>query len=154
MNPLDELIAREAIKVVMARYTMAGDRLHEDDFISVFTSDAVLETEGVAIVDAFRHEGRAAIKAWIGRWREVRTPHKARFVRHHLSTSLIEFKGPGAAKARTYWTAMTDIGPDHGGVYLDDFRQEAGAWLIARRRIREDWRSPDSLFSGAVERTR
>ena len=155
---LDEVCAREAIRRTMAAYTVAGDRLREADFLAVFTEDGVLETERVAEADLFRYEGRAALRAWIGRWRdppaEGARPHGATFVRHHLSTCHIEFTGPDTAKARLYWVAYTDIGPDHGGHYLDDYRREGEAWLIAHRRIREDWRSPRSLFTGAVDRSR
>ena len=44
---VDELIARECIRQTMARYTMAGDRLRSEEFVAVFTDDAVLETEQV-----------------------------------------------------------------------------------------------------------
>lgn len=155
---LEEMLDREAIRATMARYTMAGDRLREDEFAAVFTADAILETDGVAPEDAFRYEGREQIRTWISRWRdrpaEAGKAHKATFVRHHLTTCLIEFTGPGEAKARTYWTAFTDIGPDHGGYYLDVFRNSGADWLIAHRRIREDWRSPNSLFTNAVTNTR
>jgi 3-phenylpropionate/cinnamic acid dioxygenase small subunit len=152
---LDELLAREAIRQTMARYTMAGDRLRADDFIAVFTEDAVLASEGVEESDVFRHEGREAIRAWISRWsrRSAARSPDATFVRHHLSTSLIELTGPDTAKARTYWVAYTDIGADHCGYYIDIFRKTAEAWLIAERKVRLDWRSPNSLFTTAVKDT-
>ena len=65
-----------------------------------------------------------------------------------------ELTGPDSARARTYWVAWTDIGPDHDGYYLDSFRKVEDRWLIAHRRIREDWRSSDSLFKGAVANSR
>jgi SnoaL-like domain len=150
-----ELLARECIRHTMASYTMAGDRLQTEDFIAVFTEDAILETEGVPERDAFRHAGRPAIHAWINRWRERpeadgKPVHQASFVRHHLSTSLIELVDEQTAKARTYWTAYTDIGPDHCGCYLDLFRKTGNRWLIAHRRIRLDWRSPNSLMFSAI----
>jgi hypothetical protein len=153
-----ELLARECIRHTMASYTMAGDRLQTEEFIAVFTEDAILETEGVPEQDAFRHVGRPAIHAWISRWRERpiedgRPVHQASFVRHHLSTSLIELVDEETAKARTYWTAFTDIGPDHCGCYLDLFRKSGTRWLIAHRRIRLDWRSPDSAMFTAIART-
>jgi hypothetical protein len=40
--------------------------------------------------------------------------------------------------------ANTDIGPDHGGDYIDSFRQQVECWLIAHRRIRKDWILPNS----------
>jgi hypothetical protein len=154
-----ELLDRERIRHTMACYTVAGDRLRLDDFLKVFTQDAVMESEGVPGEDAFRYEGIEQIGQWITRWSDragddAAPTHRATFVRHHLSTSLIEFTGPDTARARTYWTAYTDIGPDHAGYYLDLFRRQGDAWLIAHRRVRLDWRSPRSLFTRAIERTR
>jgi hypothetical protein len=155
---IEELLAREGIRHTMASYTMAGDRLREEEFVAVFTEDAVLESENVSEQDSFRYEGRAAIRAWIGRWRQsaeiAPDAPRASFVRHHLSTSLIEFTGGNTAKARTYWTAYTDIGPDHCGNYIDSFRKTGDRWLIAHRRVRLDWRSPASLFTSVVLRAR
>ena len=155
---LDELLAREAIRDTMAKYNTSGDRLKTEDFAACFTEDGVIESQRVSGEQTFRYEGRAAILAWQTRWRSrepgANVVHQARFVRHHLSTSKIDFTGPGDARARTYWAAWTDIGPDHAGYYLDDFRKVGEEWLIAHRRVRMDWISPHSLFGGAVENTR
>ncbi len=152
---VDELLARESIRHTMASYTMAGDRLRRDEFMAVFTEDAVMESEGVPEQDAFRYEGRQAIGDWISRWTRKPDPrekptHQATFVRHHLATSQIELTGPATARARTYWMAYTDIGADHCGYYLDVFRKVGESWLIAHRRVRLDWRSPESLFTTAI----
>ena len=155
---LDELLARESIRQTIVSYTMAGDRLREDDFVAVFTDDAVLESDGVPDSDAFRYEGHQAIRDWIARWRSqpegAPRTHQATFVRHHLSTSRIEVTSPDAATGRTYWVAYTDIGPDHCGYYLDTFRKVAEQWLIAHRKVRLDWRSSQSLFTTAIRRSR
>jgi 3-phenylpropionate/cinnamic acid dioxygenase small subunit len=154
---LEELLAREGIRQTMANYTMAGDRLRADDFMAVFTEDAVLESDGVPEADAFRYEGRETMRQWILRWQQPqaeRSNQIATFVRHHLSTSQIELTSAETAKARTYWVAYTDIGQDHGGYYLDAFRKVRDRWLIAHRRVRLDWRSPQSLFKTAVARSR
>jgi 3-phenylpropionate/cinnamic acid dioxygenase small subunit len=153
----DELLAREAIRATMAAYTRAGDGLHEDEFAACFTDDGVLRSEGVPEADLFRYEGRDEIRRWITRWRDpapVSKAPRASFVRHHLATCHIELDGADEARARTYWTAWTDIGPDHAGYYVDRFRRTGDRWLIAHRRIRLDWRSPDSLFVTAVDSTR
>jgi 3-phenylpropionate/cinnamic acid dioxygenase small subunit len=150
---VDELIARESIRQTMARYNMAGDRLRSEDFLAVFTDDAVLETERVPEADAFRCEGREAIAQWFGRWgsrdREA-TAQRATFIRHHLSTSQIEFSATDTARARTYWVAYSDIGPDHCGYYVDVFRKAGEQWLIAHRKVRLDWRAPQSLYQTAI----
>lgn len=155
---LEELLAREAIRKTIADYTVAGDRLDQGAFMACFTADAVLETDGIAPPDDFRFDGPDAIRRWISRWREQASsavsPHRASFVRHHLTTCAIELTGEHTAKARTYWSAWTDIGPDHAGHYLDHFRKEGELWLIAHRRIRRDWQAPNSLFREAVARTR
>jgi hypothetical protein len=164
----DELIARECIRQTMASYTMAGDRLRVDDFVAVFTEDGVLESEGVSEADAFRYQGRQAIREWMMRWPSTEAPRaaeqpraaqapregRATFVRHHLSTSQVEFTAPDAARARTYWVAYSDIGPDHCGYYVDLFRRSGERWLIAHRKVRLDWRSPQSLFKKAIADTR
>lgn len=154
---IEELMAREAIRDTMAKYNVSGDRLKIEDYVACFTEDAVMESEYVPDDKAFRYEGRSAILAWQNRWLSRKagagTVHKASFIRHHLSTSKIDVTGPETAKARTYWVAWTDIGPDHAGYYLDDFRKVGDAWLIAHRRVRLDWESPDSLYTAAVTNT-
>ena len=154
---LDEMLAREAIRDTMARYTMAGDKLKVDEYIACFTEDGVIQSERAPGDFLFRFAGREAIRQWQERWRS-RGPgeaavHAASFVRHNLTTCQIDLTGPETATARTYWTAWTDIGPDHSGIYLDDFRKVGDAWLIALRRVRRDWAADGSLFVTAVERT-
>jgi len=154
---VDELLARESIRHTMTSYNIAGDRLRGDEFIAVFTEDAVLESDGVPDPDAFRYQGRQAIRDWIARWRPTTgeaPTHRARFVRHHLSTSQIEITGADTARARTYWVAYTDIGADHCGYYIDLFRKCGDQWLIAHRKVRLDWRSPHSLFRSAIANSR
>ena len=155
---LDDLLAREAIRATMARYNTAGDRLRVDEFADCFTEDGIIESEHVSGEQTFRSVGREAIRAWQRRWlsREPSqdTVHGASFVRHHLATCRIDLTAPDAATARTYWSAWTDIGPDHAGYYLDSFRKVGDDWLIAHRRVRLDWQADGSLFKGAVDQSR
>ena len=155
---LDDLLAREAIRDTMAKYNTSGDRLKAEDFAACFTADAIIESQRVSGENTFRYESRAAIFEWQNRWRtrepDGNTVHRASFVRHHLSTSKIDLTGPDTARARTYWVAWTDIGPDHAGYYLDEFRKVGEDWLIAHRRVRLDWQSPDGLFQTAVSNTK
>jgi len=155
---IDDMLAREAIRQTMVNYNLAGDRLRTDDFVAAFTEDGILESEGVPEADAFRYVGHAELRQWMDRWTrggEIEKPRTtpASFIRHHLSTSQIELTGRDSARARTYWVAYTDIGPDHCGHYIDSFRKVEDSRLIAHRRVRLDWRSADSLYMNAVERT-
>jgi hypothetical protein len=151
---LDELLAREAIRHTLASYNTAGDRLKVEDFLAVFTEDAVLETAGAGPGEGFRCDGREEIRRWMTGFgsRPRREGLEApRFVRHHLTTSLIELTSPETATARTYFHVYTQVGPDHAGYYLDRLRKAKDRWLIAERHIRVDWRSADSLFRSVVE---
>ena len=154
---VEDMLAREAIRDTMAKYNTAGDRLKVDDYANCFTEDGIIESEEAPGKYIFRYEGREAIREWQNRWRNREvgqdTVHGATFVRHHLSTCKIDLTGPDSATTRTYWVAWTDIGPDHAGYYLDDFRKVGDDWLIARRRVRRDWQSADSLFVTAIANT-
>lgn len=149
---LDELLAREAIRATMAKCSQAGDSLRGEDYAACFTEDGVLQTEGRSGEVHFRHESRAAILDWQNRWKSGgggtdTAQSGASFVRHNLSTSQITFTGPGTAKVRTYWFVMSDNGPDHCGVYTDEFRKVGDDWLIACRRVRTEWNAAESLFA-------
>lgn len=155
---LDELLARECIRDTLAKYNVSGDRLRIGDYAACFAEDGIMEAEHKDPAFAFRYEGREAIRAWQQRWLDQTMSgervHGASFARHHLSTSKIDLTGPDSAQVRTYWVAWTDIGPDHAGYYLDTFRKVGEGWLIAHRRVREDWRSPDSLFGNPIAQTK
>lgn len=141
---IEELLAREGVRHTLASYNMAGDRLRVEDFMAVFTEDALFESAG------FRCEGRQAIYEWLTGWGRPATDtpprRRAKLVRHNLTTCLIDVTGPETATARTYFVVLTDIGPDHCGHYVDAFRKVETRWLIAHRKVRLDWRSPESLF--------
>ena len=151
---LQELLDREAIRKTIANYTMAGDRLRVDDFLATFTPDAIFESEALSKEKTFRYVGREAIKAFISGWgrgaKDANPVHQAKFIRHHLATCQIDLTGPESAKSRTYWVAYTDAGPDHCGYYVDEFRKIGHSWLIAHRKVREDWMAQNSLYASAV----
>lgn len=155
---IEAMLAREAIRDTIARYNIAGDRLKVDDYAACFTQDGVIQAQHSDPNRVFRYEGRAAIHAWQSRWLERTMAgekvHAATFARHHLTTSQIDLTGPDEAQVRSYWVAWTDIGPDHAGTYTDQFRRVGDQWLIAHRLVREDWRSPASLFGSAVSASR
>ncbi len=150
MTP-SQALAREAIRHTMSIYNTEGDRGRLEGLASAFVEDGVLETptgvfEGrVAIVEALR--GGIAQRA--------RDPaRRTGFVRHHLTTSRIEFVSASEARCWTYFIVYTAVGPDHMGTYIDHFTKSGVHWLIARRRIKLHWKneaSPllDSLVQSA-----
>jgi hypothetical protein len=139
---IEELLARESIRDTLAQYNMAGDRFQVENFVGVFTEDAIFEAGDT------RMQGREAIRAWLtGAKRAPGDVPRVKFVRHNLTTCLIKVTGPQTAEARTYYVVFTDIGPDHCGYYVDQFRSVDGRWLISHRKVRQDWQSPDSIFA-------
>jgi uncharacterized protein (TIGR02246 family) len=134
---VEELIARGEIRATLAAYNSAGDQNDAEGYAGVFTVDGILESAGTQI------KGREAIRHW--KAERAKAP-PAKFVRHNLTTCLIEVTGPETATARTYFQVLTEVGPDHAGYYADDFRKEDGRWLIAHRKVRLDWFAPDSRF--------
>lgn len=146
---IDDLLARESIRHAIASYNIAGDSLRPDDLAATFTEDGIYEFPGFGPVPGFHFQGREAIRAASAGWRrkdQPAKPGKLSFVRHNITTCKIDLNDPDSATARSYWLVITDIGPDHSGTYNDIFRKVGDDWLIAHRRIRVDWRSPDSLF--------
>ena len=145
---LDELLAREAIRATLAKCAQAGDSLRGEDYAGCFTEDGVLESEPAGSA-GFRHGSRGEILAWQTAWRDAptpATPRGAKFVRHNLTSSKVDLTGPDSATARSYFMVMTDIGPDHCGVYRDVFHRTGEDWLIAHRRVRTEWWADNSHF--------
>lgn len=147
---LDDVIARESIRQTLAAYNAAGDGRIPELFHAQFADDAVLEFAGFSPLPGFRHEGIAAIRGMTAAWVKLPvddpTLRGASFIRHNITTCNIELTGKDTATARTYFLVITDIGPDHAGVYADRLVRRGDRWLFAHRRITLDWRSPDSIF--------
>ena len=148
----DELLAREAIRALLARCAQAGDSLRGPKYAACFTEDGILRTESATRRPGLDLAGRAAILAWQS---EMRAPGKSlgqggpvplTFARHNLTTCQIEITGPDSASARTYWFVITNAGPDHSGVYRDRFARVGGEWLIAERRVKTEWAAENSLM--------
>jgi hypothetical protein len=133
---LDDVVAREAIRVTMARYNINGDSARLAALADCFTEDGVLEFVGRRLV------GRAEIAKGLEVPGEF-SPDLT-LMRHNLTTSLIELDGDRAT-GRSYFQVVTNVGLDHGGVYTDTFARVDGQWLIAYRNVRIEWQAANSL---------
>jgi hypothetical protein len=140
-----ELKARLAIADRLAAATQAGDARQADAYAECFTADGVLDLSrggGEPIA------GRETIRAWMKAPSVIpqRADRPAGFVSHHLTTSKVDLTGPDSATARTYWLVTSPAGLDHNGYYDDRLSRVDGVWLLASRRPRTVWISPDSLL--------
>jgi hypothetical protein len=140
----------EAIRHTMAAYNIAGDRMRLEALAATFAPHGVLETPTA------RMEGREAILAGLGRGRGSDPPASdtlrgPTFVRHNLTTSLLDLTSEVNAEARSYFMVFTDIGPDHMGCYVDRLIKLDGRWLFEHRRVLIDWMSERTLFTNLLD---
>jgi uncharacterized protein (TIGR02246 family) len=136
-----ELVARESIRDLVARYNANGDSGRFDPMLELFAEDATMELpDGV-------HRGRSAIRAMVEGVATRTGDHPkagAKFIRHFTATHQIDLVSPTEAKGRCYYVVLTDRGVDHWGRYVDEYRQLEGRWLFWHRKVTTDGSVPDS----------
>lgn len=144
---LSEVVARDAIKDLVARYNSYGDSGLFDRMLELFAPDAVFEVRDSV------HEGRDAIRTFFtGVPAQTSTRgERPTYLRHCTATHQIDLVDDTAATGRCYFFVLTSVGLDHWGRYLDDYRVVGGVWRFARRRVLPDGFSPGSLFGSARE---
>ena len=134
---LDELIARESIRDLVARYNSTADSGRFDETLVLFAPEAVMDTDGE------RHEGRDAIHAMFEGAKTSLAAHAGgapRYLRHFTSTLQIDVTGTTTAKARCYYQVILPHGLDHWGRYIDEFGVVDGRWLFtSRREVLDGW---------------
>jgi hypothetical protein len=145
MNESVDVLA--SIRATLTAYNIAGDRLHLNELAATFTEDGVLETP-LAVFHG-RDEIKRGLAGGVQDRAQRSSAHSPRLsvVRHHLTTSQIEFEGATVARARSYFLVYSDIGPDHAGVYVDRLADCGGRWLLTHRRVLIDWVADESLFT-------
>jgi SnoaL-like domain len=132
-----ELVARECIRDLVARYNANGDSGRFDDVVALFAPDAVMDVGGVA------YEGRDAIRTiFTGARSQISGSGPPRYLRHLTATLQIDVVGPSAARSRCYFEVLMEHGLDHWGRYLDEFGVVGGDWRFTRRRVLTDGATP------------
>lgn len=133
-----ELVARESIRDLVARYNASGDSGRFDTMLELFTEDAVL------VVPDGTHEGRENIRMFfesVAAGNDRRTG--VRLIRHFTATHQIDVLDPDAARGRCYYQVLTDAGLDHWGRYVDRYRRADAGWRFQERRVSVDGWIPD-----------
>jgi hypothetical protein len=139
-----ELVARESIRDLVARYNANGDAGRFEQMLAVFADDAVLElvsSEG----EVRRYEGAEAIAtvftATRSEWDRASRGRTGRHhVRHFTATLQIDVDGPARARGRSYFMVVMPHGLDHWGRYVDEYGVREGRWVITSRRALSDGR--------------
>lgn len=140
--PLADLLAREAIRDTLGRYSMAVDSGNFEPLRDVFHPGASLSIQGggpLVGIDAILHALRGGSKTGAA-FRD------GRFQRHHLTSSLIELIDDNSARGEHYVLVITELGIDHSGRYVDRYVRDGERWLIGHRAATMDWARDDSRF--------
>jgi hypothetical protein len=135
-----ELVAREGIRDIVARYNHAGDTGRFDDMVGCFASDGEL-----VLVGGERYRGHDALHAFFSGVGEAAPGFT--YLRHCVTNLLIDVVDEQQAGASSYFQVITDIGLDHWGRYRDRLTPVAGRWLLAQRSVRTDGYAPGSFFA-------
>jgi hypothetical protein len=138
---LPQLVARELIRDLVARYAHAADRGRFDEVATLFT-----ERGSLHLPDGRRLVGPEEIRTFLtGTGAAIREATARPFVRHHVSSHRIILDRDGTATGFAYFLVVTERGPDHWGRYADRYVETDGAWLFAERRVRLDGFAPGSV---------
>ena len=144
MEP-SELVVREAVRDLVARYTWAGDRGRSTELAALFALDGVLDVGD----HGGRWEGRDQITERLDEVAEqvARSGSTPGPVRHHVSSLVIDVVTATEATASSYFLVLTAIGVDHWGRYRDRAVMGVdGIWRFAERSVRVDGHTPGSLM--------
>jgi ketosteroid isomerase-like protein len=134
-----ELVARETIRELVARYAHGVDRGRFDEVAALFADDGVLE-----LPEGRRLTGPNAIREFLGGTRDtLRAGATSPLIRHHVASHRIDVEGPDGAVGYAYFLVVTGGGPDHWGRYVDRYVRAGNRWCFAARRVRLDGRATD-----------
>jgi hypothetical protein len=139
-----ELVARESIRDLVARYNANGDSGRFEQMMKVFAADAVVELVG-ADGSVRRFEGTERISTIFSdtkaNWDvEVKPLATGHHVRHLTATLQIDIVDETHAKSRCYFLVLMGHGLDHWGRYIDEYGLENDRWVITHRRAITDGR--------------
>ena len=132
-----ELVARESIRILVARYNSNGDSARFEAVLELFAPDAVME------LDDGIYEGIDQIKTIFtgtkGRFADFGTATgKPFYMRHCTATHQVDFRDEHHATGRCYYHVFMPHGIDHWGRYLDTYEERDGRWLFVHRRVTMD----------------
>lgn len=135
-----ELADRAAIEETMQKYVWSVDSLDAEGYVSVFTADAVIDSNGTI------EKGHEAIRKVVTGLQARQAANRAAgkppgALYHVISNERIAFTGPDEAIYQSYWQTMRK-GADNryvaGGFGRSEdhlARQRDGRWLITHRKL-------------------
>jgi ketosteroid isomerase-like protein len=139
-----ELVARESIRDLVARYNANGDTGRFAQVLELFADDAVMELH-----DGVIYDGIERIESiFTGTQKTVKgldTGGARVYMRHYTATLQIDLQDNTHAKGRCYSQVLMHHGLDHWGRYIDEYEQRDGRWLFTRRKVTLDGFVPGGM---------
>jgi len=134
-----QLVDRAAILETMQKYVWSVDALDADGYVSVFTEDAVVDSNGIV------HKGHAEIRKVVTDLLARQAANRAEGkppgnLYHVISNERVSFTSPTEALYQSYWQTMrkgTDNRYIAGGFGRSEDRlvKRDGKWLIQSRKL-------------------
>ena len=135
-----ELADRAAIHEVMQKYMWSADQMDADGYVSVFTEDAEVDSNGIV------HKGHAEIRKVVTDLQARQAANREKGLPlgnlyHVISNERISFASPTEALYQSYWQTLRK---GEGNRYIaggfgrsEDrlVRQRDGHWLIKSRKL-------------------
>lgn len=141
-----EIEARLSIQATMSRYTRFVDAGRPAELSLLFAEPMHYDMGAGQLVHSR--------EALIAKVEEIKATFRAADnfgrLRHHVSSVIIELPGTDRAKATSYFLAMSGVGPDHWGVYRDEFIKLGQEWLFSRRTVKVEGASRTSPVRSEV----
>ncbi len=132
-----ELVARESIRDLVARYNANGDTGRFAQVLELFAPDAVM-----VIGEGDVYSGRDEIATiFTGAKEGFAEWDGPVYLRHFTATHQIDLVDETHAKGRCYYTVLTSVGVDHWGRYVDEYGVVDGTWRFTRRTVTTDGRT-------------
>ena len=135
-----QLADRAAIEEVMQKYIWSVDALDADGYVSVFTEDAEIDSNGV--IEKGHDQIRKVVTGLQARQAENRAAGKPPGALYHvISNERISFQSATEATYQSYWQTLrkgTDNRYTAGGFGRSEdhlVKQKDGKWLIKSRKL-------------------
>jgi len=145
-----ELVARESIRDLVARYNANGDSGRFEQMLQVFSDDASMELiavdgtvrryDGIDQVATIFTETKAMWDAGARANAGPGATQTRHHVRHFTATHQIDLMDETHARGRCYFLVIMPHGLDHWGRYVDEYGVRDGRWVITLRRALSDGR--------------
>ena len=137
-----QLIARESIRDLVARYNANGDTGRFAQVRELFSPTATMVINPGGTFAGIEE----VMTIFTGTADSTSMASGLTHVRHSTTTHQIDLIDEAHATGRLYFFVLTDIGLDHWGRYVDHYEVIDGVWKFSSRNVTVDGWASNSLF--------